>query len=47
MGLYDRDYMREREKKFFSKKSPKNENTKLILIAVISFILGYIAGKII
>jgi len=47
MGLYDRDYMREREKNLFSKKTPKNENTKLILVAVISFILGFIAGKII
>jgi hypothetical protein len=45
MGLYDRDYMKER-----GKKQPQfryDENRKLILIAVISFILGFIAGKII
>ena len=44
MGLYDRDYMKERSKPSYS---PKNENTKLIIVAVISFILGFIVGKII
>ncbi len=45
MGLYDRDYMRERSQK--SPLSPKDEKIKFIIIAVVSFILGYIAGKII
>ncbi len=44
MGLYDRDYMKERSK---PPSSPKNENTKLIIVAIISFILGFIVGKII
>ncbi|WP_457622601.1 hypothetical protein [Persephonella sp.] len=45
MGLYDRDYMRERDKRPSPYKT--DENKKLIIIAVISFILGFIAGKII
>ncbi len=45
MGIYDRDYMRERTQK--PSYTPKNENTKLIVVAIISFILGYIVGKII
>ncbi|WP_200674168.1 hypothetical protein [Persephonella atlantica] len=45
MGLYDRDYMRER-KAGYSPKKP-SDNSKIILIAVISFILGFILGKII
>ncbi|WP_456402480.1 hypothetical protein [Persephonella sp.] len=45
MGLYDRDYMRERSRS--SIPSGGGNNTKLIITAVISFILGYIVGKII
>ena len=45
MGLYDRDYMREKTKYRYSKTPP--ENTKLIVIAIISFILGFVIGKII
>ncbi|EDP72917.1 hypothetical protein HG1285_19091 [Hydrogenivirga sp. 128-5-R1-1] len=45
MGLYDRDYMRERGK---AKSSPQNSfNSKLIMVAVIAFILGIIVCKII
>ena len=45
MGLYDRDYMKERGK---SKSSPKNGfDNKLIMVAVIAFILGIIVCKII
>ncbi len=45
MGLYDRDYMRERKTDYSPKKSP--DNPKFILVVVISFILGFILGKII
>ncbi len=47
MGLYDRDYMKERNKKSFSYKSSAGIDKKIIIVAVISFILGYLAGKII
>jgi len=47
LGLYDRDYMRERSQSGHSGgKSPDNKNL-LIIVAVISFILGFILGKII
>jgi len=46
MGLYDRDYMRERARKQPS-LSPKDERIKLLIVAIVSFILGYIVGKII
>ncbi len=45
MGLYDRDYMRER--KVSHGKKPPSDNTKLIIAVVIAFILGFILGKII
>ena len=45
MGLYDRDYMKEIGK---VKSSPKNNfDNKLIMVAVIAFILGIIVCKII
>ncbi|MDQ7056803.1 MAG: hypothetical protein Q9M89_10330 [Persephonella sp.] len=45
MGLYDRDYMKERKTGYSPKRSP--DSSKIILIAIISFILGFILGKII
>ncbi len=45
MGLYDRDYMRERKVSYG--KKPSQDNTKLIIAVVIAFILGFILGKII
>jgi len=45
MGLYDRDYMREKNKR---RKTPSNNiDQKLILAVIISFILGIIVCKII
>ncbi len=44
MGLYDRDYMRERGTK--SSKKPDCQ-TKLIVVVIIAFLLGFIVGKII
>jgi len=46
MGLYDRDYMKDRNTKKSLSYTSSN-NTKLIIVAVISFVLGFIAGKII
>ncbi len=44
MGLYDRDYMKERS----TKESPKNTcQTKLFIMVIIAFLLGFIVGKII
>ncbi|WP_457641043.1 hypothetical protein [Persephonella sp.] len=45
MGLYDRDYMKERSGRSYSPR--RNENVKIIIIAVVSFILGFVVGKII
>jgi len=48
MGLYDRDYMREKHKSKivdFNKKQLISGN-KCIIIIVIAFILGFILGKI-
>ncbi len=45
MGLYDRDYMKERGKVKSSSKN--NFDNKLIMVAVIAFILGIIVCKII
>lgn len=45
MGLYDRDYMREKKSSYG--KKPSTDNTKLIIAVVIAFILGFILGKII
>ena len=49
MGLYDRDYMREKHSrgrviKFGVKK---NNDTKCIVVIIVAFILGFIIGKII
>ncbi|WP_456464892.1 hypothetical protein [Persephonella sp.] len=45
MGLYDRDYMRDR--KVSTGRKPSPDNTKLIIAVVVAFILGFILGKII
>ncbi|WP_197017047.1 MULTISPECIES: hypothetical protein [unclassified Persephonella] len=47
MGLYDRDYMRERKTGGYSGQKPSGDNTKLIIAVIIAFILGFILGKII
>ncbi|WP_457638915.1 hypothetical protein [Persephonella sp.] len=47
MGLYDRDYMRERKSGHSGSPRTPDRNTTLIIVAVISFILGFILGKII
>ncbi len=44
MGLYDRDYMKERKTKSTSKLDCQ---TKLIVLMIIAFLLGFIVGKII
>ena len=45
MGLYDRDYMKERTSK--SSRSGASKDTKYIIAILIAFILGVIVGKII
>jgi hypothetical protein len=45
MGLYDRDYMRERGTK--GSKPKADCQAKLIVIVIIAFLLGFIVGKII
>jgi len=52
VGLYDRDYMRERKTPArtgfkTSGGKPSKNNNLLIIVAVVSFILGFILGKII
>lgn len=47
MGLYDRDYMRERKTSRGSRPSPSPDSTKLIIAVIIAFILGFVLGKII
>jgi len=47
LGLYDRDYMKKKSQKNPSGGKPPNDKTILIIVAAISFILGFILGKII
>ncbi|SNZ10083.1 hypothetical protein SAMN06265182_1723 [Persephonella hydrogeniphila] len=47
MGLYDRDYMKEKKVSYKSQPSPPADNTKLIIAVIIAFILGFVLGKII
>ncbi|WP_297454565.1 hypothetical protein [Persephonella sp.] len=47
MGLYDRDYIRERKTGGYLGQKPSGNNTKLIIAVIIAFILGFILGKII
>ena len=44
MGLYDRDYMKQKSSRPSGKQSP---DKIIIIVAIISFILGFIVGKII
>ncbi len=45
MGLYDRDYMKEKSTR--TVKSKPDCQTKLIVVVIIAFLLGFIVGKII
>jgi len=47
MGIYDRDYMKERRYSTGGGGKPSGNNNLLIIVAVVSFILGFILGKII
>ncbi len=45
MGLYDRDYMKEKSTKPSSTKP--DCQTKMIVVVIVAFLLGFIVGKII
>ncbi len=48
MGLYDRDYMREKssKSKIINFNKSKNFGNKCIIAIILAFILGLIIGKI-